>query len=124
VRTVRQLIACIALVVVYFLLDIPMPWGYFLPSVAATIAAVLICRVSLSFVILILTVIGPVMVLTTLFLISGTSWPGQAAAHLRSAMSLGEFLGIFAPPFVGAATWLVLRYLTIRSSGRARARAT
>lgn len=122
-RTIRQIIACIALVVVYFLLDVPMPWGYFVPSIAATATAVLIGRVSFSFVVLMLAIIGPVMVLTTLFLISGTSWPGQAADHLFSAMSFVNFSGVLAPPFVGAATWLSLHHLAVRPSQRTRARA-
>lgn len=122
-RTIRHLLACIALVVVYVLIDLPMPWGYFVPSVTATIAAVLIGRISLSFVVLTLTIIGPVMVLSVLFLISGISWPGQAAEHLSANMSAGRLVGALAPPFLGAATWLALHYLTSRSSGRAQARA-
>ena len=122
-RTTRHLLACMTMVVVYFLLDLRMPWGYFVPSIAATTAAVLIGRVSLSFVVLTLAIIGPVMVLGVLFLISGTSWPGHASEHLSANMSVAQFVGILAPPFLGAATWLALRYLIIRSSGRAQARA-
>jgi hypothetical protein len=116
-RYVRHVVACIVLVAAYLLLqDAPTPWVYFVPAVGATVAAGLIGRVSLPFVFLVFAFLGPIVILSTLFLVTGTSWPGQAAEHLRAAISIGAFIGILAPPFVGSVTWIAMRYLTIRST--------
>ena len=117
----RQFVACIALVVIDYLLvayaNLLSPWVYLVPSAAATVVAVLISRVSLPFVFVTLAIVGPILTFAVLFLMSGNMYAGQAAEHLRAAMSPSELLGICAPPFVGSAIWFVLRYLTIRSSG-------
>ena len=118
----RAAIASIVLVVAYLLLVTVSPpfAAWFAPAILATVAACLIGRVSLPYVFLVLAVLGPIMTLCTLFLIAGTSWPGQAAGHLRAGMSFGNLLEILAAPFIGSATWLAMRYLTIRPSGPLR----
>ena len=125
-QTIRHLIGCICLVAAPFMLSSPHFPAYLvnvLPPLMGTLLAVLIGRVSLPFVILVLIVTGPVMVFSTLFLMAGVAWPGQAAAHLRTDMPLGSFLAVTAQPLVGAATWFVAQRLTNRPSGRAKARA-
>ncbi|MGN6281380.1 hypothetical protein [Frateuria sp.] len=125
-QTFRHLISCICLVAAPFMLSsphFPAYWVNVLPPLMGTLLAVLIGRVSLPFVILVLIVTGPIMVFSTLFLMAGIAWPGQAVAHLRADMPFGGFLAVTAQPLVGAATWFVAQRLTNRSSGRAKARA-
>jgi hypothetical protein len=101
-RTFRHIIGCICLVAIPFMLSsthLPAYWVNVLPPLMGTLLAVLIGRVSLLFVILVLVVTGPVMVFSTLYLMAGVAWPGQAAAHLRADMPLGTFLAITAQPW-------------------------
>jgi len=111
----RAAIACIVLVVAYLLLvQVSPPFAvWFAPAILATVAACLIGRISLLYVFLVLAVLGPTMTLCTLFLVTGISSPGQAAENLRAVMLVGSFLEILAAPFIGSATWLAMRYLTI-----------
>lgn len=124
--TARHILACIALVALQFLLPqfyLPELWPNIAAPFVATVSAVFIGPVSLEFVFLTLTIVGPVMMLGVLFLMSGIAWPGVAAEHLSASMSLSNLLVLLAPPFVGSATWLATKHLTNHSSGRAKARA-
>lgn len=122
-RITRHIIACIGLVALQFLLAqssyLPGAWINIVPPAIGTIFAVLVGRVSLEFVIFTLVIVGPIMVLSVLFLMAGVAWPGDAAAHVQAHMSLGNLLAVLSPPFVGAITWLAIRHLhqSLRSQG-------
>jgi hypothetical protein len=127
VHIARHIFACIGLVALQFVLAqssyLPGTWINIIPPAIGTIFAFLVGRVSLEFVIVTLIIVGPIMVLSVLFLIAGVAWPGDAAAHVKAHMSVGSFLAVLSPPVVGAVTWLAIRHLTNHSSGRAKARA-
>ncbi len=115
-KAARNLLAGSVLVGAYLLLDLPSPWLYFVPAMAATLVARLVGPLSLAFVMVVLTLLGPVIDFGVLLMIAGGIWPGEAAEHVVQNLPFGIFAGIIAPPCVGGATWFAVRRL-----GRRRA---
>ena len=114
----RKIVASAALVGAFFIAEgVPRPWFFFLPAAAAVLIARAVGPVSFSFTVVALTLLGPVSAVVFLFLISGDSHPGADLEYLLSGLSGHDFVAILAPPFVGAAVWLMVSYLTRRSSG-------